>query len=376
MDGIKIFKKLNQSAPRTGGVFLLQCAPVMNEQQVLYRKYRPQTFADVIGQEHIISVLTTAIANNSFAHAYLFTGTRGTGKTSVARIVARELGANPEDIVEIDAASNRGIDDIRALREAVRVMPFSSPYKVYIIDEVHMLSKDAFNALLKTLEEPPAHVVFILATTELDKVPETILSRCQVFTFKKPNEKTLTALVQKIAKEEGYTLDTESAELVAFLGDGSFRDTFGILQKILSATENRIVDRAFVERITGAPSLSVVLELFEALIENNIDKAYKTLNRAAEANTEMGVLIKLLLELARLSLMYRHAPSMRDEITAAHSERYTELVVRGAVEGVKTVTSNTIVVLITALERLSYASVPILPLELAFVELLGSEASK
>lgn len=175
--------------------------------QVLYRKYRPNTWDEVVGQEHIVSVLSQSIESGNFSHAYLFTGGRGTGKTSIARIFAKALGTNPEDITEIDAASNRGIDDIRALREAVRVLPFSSPYKVYIIDEVHMLSRDAFNALLKTLEEPPAHCIFILATTELDKVPDTILSRCQVFSFRNPTERILVKEVERIAAAEHIEID-------------------------------------------------------------------------------------------------------------------------------------------------------------------------
>ncbi|MDB5238784.1 MAG: polymerase subunit gamma and tau, polymerase subunit gamma/tau protein, partial [Candidatus Parcubacteria bacterium] len=148
---------------------------------VLYRTYRPSKWSEVIGQDHVVDTLKDTLAAKKPAHAYLFSGSRGTGKTSVARILAKALETADDDIYEIDAASNRGIDDIRELREHVSVMPFSSPFKVYIIDEVHMLSKDAWNALLKTLEEPPKHVVFILATTELDKVPETIISRCQTF---------------------------------------------------------------------------------------------------------------------------------------------------------------------------------------------------
>src|ERR1035437_8095361 len=153
---------------------------------VLYRTYRPTKWSEIMGQDHIVGALKDALANNRIAHAYLFSGSRGTGKTTTARILARELRTADEDIYEIDAASNRGIDNIRELREHVSVLPFSSPFKVYIIDEVHMLSKDAWNALLKTLEEPPKHAIFILATTELDKVPETIISRCQTFTFRKP----------------------------------------------------------------------------------------------------------------------------------------------------------------------------------------------
>jgi DNA polymerase-3 subunit gamma/tau len=349
--------------------------PMANEtnNQVLYRKYRPSDWDQVLGQEHIVSVLTQSIANASFAHAYLFTGSRGTGKTSVARIFARALGTNPEDVIEIDAASNRGIDDIRALREAVRTFPFSSPYKVYIIDEVHMLSKDAFNALLKTLEEPPAHVIFILATTELDKVPETILSRCQTFSFRKPTEKILTLMVEDIAKREKVNIDNESASLIGFLGDGSFRDTYGLLQKVLSATPDRKITRELVEKVTGAPSLKVIHELYEALINKDIASAYEILNKSNQHHTDMMLLAELLLDTMRMSLMYRYAPKMREQIEGEHNESYIEIIKKGAVEGAQVISSASILSMITAVERIAYASVPVLPLELAFLEMTGAE---
>ena len=344
--------------------------------QVLYRKYRPTEWGEVVGQEHIVSVLEASIKNENFSHAYLFTGSRGTGKTSVARIFARALGTNDEDIMEIDAASNRSIDDIRELRAAVRVLPFSSRFKVYIIDEVHMLSKDAWGALLKTLEEPPAHVVFILATTELDKVPETILSRCQVFSFRKPSEKILAGMVADIATRESFALDAESASLVAMLGDGSFRDTFSILQKVFSAAKGRTITRALVESITGAPSLATIQQLYSALITRDIDQGYKTLAHAEAHHTDMMLLAELLLETMRRSLMYRYSPSLRESIENSYSEHYVEIIKQGAVEGGDIISSRSVVALITAVERIAYASVATLPLELALLEMMGTETSK
>lgn len=344
--------------------------------QVLYRKYRPQVWDEVVGQEHIVSVLSQSIENQSFAHAYLFTGSRGTGKTSVARIFARALGTNPEDIIEIDAASNRGIDDVRVLREAVRVLPFSSPYKVYIIDEVHMMTKDAFNALLKTLEEPPAHVVFVLATTELDKVPETIMSRCQVFSFRKPTEKILASVIEGVAKREKVAIDAEAAALIAFLGDGSFRDTYGILQKVLSASAKRAVTRELVESVTGAPSLQVIRDLYDALVQKDIARAYAVLAHAEEHHVDMMLLAQLLLDTMRYSLMYRYAPDMRERIESAHNEQYIEIIKRGAVEGAEVISSKSILSMITAVERIAYAAIPVLPLELAFLEMTEVETSE
>ena len=343
------------------------------EDQVLYRKYRPHEWEQVVGQEHIVSVLKNSIEQSNFSHAYLFTGSRGTGKTSVARIFARALGTHDEDIMEIDAASNRGIDDIRALRESVRVLPFSSQYKIYIIDEVHMLSKDAFNALLKTLEEPPRHVVFVLATTELDKVPETILSRCQVFTFRKPSEATLVGTIKSIAAKEGKTMDDDAAALVSYLGDGSFRDTYSILQKVFSATKDRHITRAITELVTGAPSLAVIRDLYAALITKDIDKLYTILAAAEREHTDIMLLAELLLSTMRLSLMYRYSPSLRTDIESNYSTQTVEVIREGAVNGKETISSSGILALLTATERIAYAAVPSLPLEIAFLEMTGSE---
>src|SRR3989344_4946079 len=231
----------------------------------LYRKYRPQNFDDVLGQEHVTKPLREALRAGRITHAYLFYGSRGTGKTSVARILAHEIGCAPEDIYEIDAASNRGIDEIRALREAVHTLPFRSPYKVYIIDEAHMLTKEAFNALLKTLEEPPPHVIFILATTEPSKIIDTIISRCQVFTFKKPNQQILKQSVARIAKEEGFELLPASADLIATLAEGSFRDAESILQKVISSSADKKISIEEVEMITGAPKARLLNDIINSI---------------------------------------------------------------------------------------------------------------
>lgn len=237
----------------------------------LYRKYRPQTFEDVVGQEQIVDLLRNAIKQQKISHAYLFCGGRGTGKTTVARIVAREIGCNDEDIIEIDAASNRGIDEIRELREAVRTAPFSSPYKVYIIDEAHMLTKEAANALLKTLEEPPSHVVFILATTDPDKLPSTIVSRCQKVVFKNPDIETLARRILYIVEQEGDPKISETAARnIALHGKGSYRDTLGILEQVLtSAGKIKEVADETVHRMLGIPSHDLLIQLLEAVCKKD-----------------------------------------------------------------------------------------------------------
>ena len=230
----------------------------------LYRKYRPETFDAVLGQDHVVHALQSALKSGNLSHAYLFAGSRGTGKTSIARIFARELGTSPSDIYEIDAASNNSVDQIRELVEGVSTLPFDSKYKVYILDEVHMLSKSAFNALLKTLEEPPAHVIFILATTELHKVLDTVKSRCQVFEFKKPSVETLVNLIQDVAKKEKIPMNEEVAQFIAKRGDGAFRDTLGILERVKDTPLDQ------VEKTFSVSSHEVVLDFVSSLVSKNV----------------------------------------------------------------------------------------------------------
>lgn len=219
---------------------------------VFARKYRPQIFKEVVGQDHIVSVLKNAVSKKRISHAYLFSGPRGTGKTTIARILARELGCMSEDIIEIDAASSRGIDEARALRDAVQFLPMRSPYKVYIIDEVHMLTKEAFNALLKTLEEPPKHVIFIMATTELNKVMDTIVSRTQQFRFRKISISDIVGELARIAKAEKFNIKDDALKLIAFLADGSLRDAENMLLQIHSLGKEIILEED-VRLILGAP---------------------------------------------------------------------------------------------------------------------------
>lgn len=338
---------------------------------VLYRKYRPQVFDEVIGQEHVVKVLEGAVRLGNISHAYLFSGSRGTGKTSMARILARAIGTSANDLTEMDAASNRGIDDVREIRESVNTLPFESKYKVYIIDEVHMLTKDAWNAFLKTLEEPPAHVVFILATTELEKVPETVVSRCQTFSFKKPNLSTLRDFALSVAEKEGAKLDPAGAELVALLGDGSFRDAHGILEKVLSSTKDKKITREDVEIVTGAPKAHLVKEILEALVEKNLEKGMKAVQAVAEANADMKLFAKLILERLRFLFLIRLKAQMEEYIGKQVSEDDLKYLKDLALRAPKDLTSETLLHFIEAYENSGRTSIPELALEIALAESIG-----
>lgn len=333
---------------------------------VLYRKYRPQKFADVVGQDHVVKVLEAESLSGNIAHAYLFAGTRGTGKTSVARIFAHTIGTSNNDIYEIDAASNTSVEDIRSLNESVFTLPFESKYKVYILDEVHMLSKSASNALLKTLEEPPQHVVFILATTETHKIPETVLSRCEVYTFKKPSQEVLKKHVISVAKKEGNIIEDSSAELIAILGDGSFRDTLGILQKVLAYSDNKKVTEDEVRIVTGAPAVEYVHDVVQGIANKDVALGLETVKKAIEQNIDMTVFVKLVLHTVRSVMLVKFGNEnlVKEEL----SEKEFDFVKKIA-KSESALSSSVLVELLTALEKTSGSYISSLPLELALVNL-------
>jgi DNA polymerase-3 subunit gamma/tau len=340
--------------------------------QSLYRTHRPQKWSEVSGQPQVTEALSEQIRAGKVAHAYLFAGSRGLGKTSVARIFAKELGTSDNDLYEIDAASNNSVDDIRSLTENVYTLPFESKYKVYILDEAHMLSKGAWNAFLKTLEEPPAHAIFILATTELSRVPETVQSRCQVFTFKKPGRAELAKVVSAIAKKEGYQIEPAAADLIALLADGSYRDALSVLERVAGSAQQKMITRNGAELATGSPKRELVHKLAAGLSAGDANAALSAIRSAAEQGVDMTLYLSLVLDYLRAVLLVRHAPDLRaafrEELGA---DEYGE-VEKLAGDRESKLTHEVLKAFLDAATRIRFASVPALPLELAVLELFGN----
>ena len=291
----------------------------------LYRKFRPLNFSEMVGQEHITRTLKNQIIANRVGHAYLFNGGRGTGKTSAAKILARAINClNPKDgepcneceickgaisgsltdIVEMDAASNNSVEDIRSIREEVNFLPTKAKYRVYIIDEVHMLSTGAFNALLKTLEEPPEHVKFILATTEPQKLPATILSRCQRFDFKKISNEDIIKRLEIVCKESNIEITKEALNVIAILSEGAMRDALSILERCIQDGENKI-DEDKIKDLVGIPKMILVHEIVEAIINYDVDKALITVNQVLDDGKDISNLLWEMIKYIKDILLYK-----------------------------------------------------------------------
>lgn len=275
--------------------------------QVLYRKYRPKTFSEMVGQDHVKRVLLNAIREDKVSHAYIFSGPRGTGKTSCARILAKSLNClNPEngepcnecencleidsgnfmDVIEMDAASNRGIDEIRKIRDRVSYLPAKGKFKVYIVDEFHMLTREAFNALLKTLEEPPPHVLFILATTNIEKVPDTILSRCQILDFKLIPENLIFNHLKNISEKENIDIDEKALKLIAERASGSLRDSLAILEQIQRYSSGKIT-QAHVREVLGVVPRELILDFIDAIFERDYNELFQISERLTKENRSL-----------------------------------------------------------------------------------------
>jgi len=340
----------------------------MSEHGALYRKYRPETFEEVRDQDHIVKVLQGAIKKTEIPHAILFSGTRGTGKTTLARIFAKAIGTNPIDMYEIDAASNRGIDDIRELKEAVHTVPYESKYKVYIVDEVHMLTKEAFNALLKTLEEPPAHVVFILATTEEEKLLDTILSRCQVFRFRSPSRAVLAKTVTDVAEKEGFKLSPDAADLIAVAADGSFRDALGVTQKVILASGDEIGSADEVAVIIGAPKQAIMTDILLSLHEKDTALGLKAIAQAVAEHADIKLLVRMILEHVRAVMLLRNQPENSEAILAPFGPDMKTQLTTLSKNPTTPLNSHLLLRLIAVAEQVNYSPLSYLPLEIALVQ--------
>ena len=278
--------------------------------QALYRKYRPQSFKDIVGQNHIVSVLNNAIEKNQISHAYLFYGPRGTGKTSVAKIFANEVNKNEVyqkenvDIIEIDAASNNGVDEVRDIKEAIKFLPSEGRYKVYIIDEVHMLTTAAFNALLKTLEEPPAHVIFILATTEIHKIPATILSRCQRFEFKNLSVEQLEDRLKYISENESLDIEEDAIKKIATLAKGGLRDAISILDQVSNYSEKITLEN--ILEVTSSISEDSILEFYKYLLQGDVTKSLLMYNDFVAQAKDTKLLLNDLINITRDIVVYKN----------------------------------------------------------------------
>ena len=356
--------------------------------QALYRKYRPKTLDDIFGQDVIVKIIKNSIINNQINHAYLFAGPRGTGKTSIAKIFAKIINCehpvdckpcgkcisctqeNNSDIIEIDAASNNGVDEIRELRNKVNLLPAYGKYKVYIIDEVHMLTQGAFNALLKTLEEPPAHVIFILATTDPHKVIETILSRCQRLDFKKITDDAIVENLTKIAQNENIDIDKEALYEIAKLADGGMRDSVGMLDQARAYTEGKITVKD-IHDINGTLTEKDLAELLENILDNQLDEILEKIDNYNDKGKNFVKLIDEFINFVRNTILYKEAPNYFQE-RIKNVEKYEKIASK--------ITVNTLFSIIETLNKYSFEmknnNNSKLLFELAFIKIISEKNKK
>lgn len=354
----------------------------------LYRKYRPKNFSEIVGQKHIVQTLSNAIKNDHIGQAYLFTGPRGTGKTSIARILAKTINCVDQknaiacdkcqscksigegrnlDIIEIDAASNTGVDNIRELRETVALPPTSLKYKVYIIDEVHMLSTGAFNALLKTLEEPPAHVVFILATTEIHKVLDTILSRCQRFNFTRLPMSNIVERLLIIANKEKVKISPEALEMIALSAEGGMRDAESLLGQVI-ALEDKDITVKEVEEIIGATDRKSSAEIAEAILNDDSSLAIEKINSLLEDGYDLVVFNKSLVNYLRQLMLLKINPELKSHFSYEMTEEQSKKMLQQAEKAELSKIILAITLLLEAQNKIGAAVLPQLPLEIAVIK--------
>jgi DNA polymerase-3 subunit gamma/tau len=360
---------------------------------VLYRKYRPQSFADFVGQEHIVKTITNALAMGRVAHAYLFCGPRGVGKTTIARILAKAANCENRkkddyepcnkclacqeinqgkslDIIEIDAASHTGVDDIRELRDGIRFSPTRLRYKVFIIDEAHQLSKAAFNALLKTLEEPPEYAIFILATTEIHKVPETIISRCQKFDFHRLSMEKIIERLTEIAKSEGVKIEKPALEMVAMNAEGGMRDAESLLGQIM-ALQDKNITLGEVKEILGTPDVAAAIEMINFLISKDARGAVIFINKLQDDGYDLAQFAKTLINYLRKMMILKIDSDLAKLVAPEMTEEYKKIILEQGQKISFEDLNKLMRLLINAEYEIKNAALPQLPLELVVVEMIN-----
>ncbi|MFB6212362.1 MAG: DNA polymerase III subunit gamma/tau [Candidatus Magasanikbacteria bacterium] len=359
-----------------------------------YRKYRPNKFEELLGQEVIKKVLKESARRNDFNHAYLFSGPRGTGKTTTARLIAKTVNCKKRkqdkefrqkgepcrdckacqkiekgksmDIIEIDAASNRGIDEIRNLKEDIKTPPSTSDFKVFIIDEAHMLTKSAFNALLKTLEEPPGYVILILATTEPEKIPSTISSRTQKFNFKKVPVREIKSKLKEISEAENIEITQSALELIASSADGSFRDAESLLDQLNSMEEGKIIASS-VENLIGRVNFNKLSELVDKILENNLKDALRLLNEIKKEGQDLSKLAKDLIKYLRKVAVMKSNENMKEVFQEELTDHQVESIFEHS-NKFQRKHLDLLKDLIEAYSQMRYSQFPIIPLEVAIIE--------
>jgi len=363
---------------------------------VLYRKYRPQSFGEIVGQEHIVQTLTNSIKGNNISHAYLFSGPRGSGKTTIARIFAKAIncekpngfepcnkcsscleiiGSKSMDLVEIDAASHTGVDDVRQLIEGIKFAPVKSKYKIFIVDECHQLSKSAANALLKTLEEPPSHAIFLLATTEPHKMISTIISRCQRFDFKRLQVPEIIKKLEFISKKENVKFDESALSLIALNSRGSFRDAESILDQCMSfAGENSLIKTSDIKDLLGIVEVGQIAEFVEHLISKNTKDAILSINTMLDNGVDLQEFTKTLVFYLRQSLLLKINPVFLNlQNSGLSSQELDKMKMQTNNLSQKDI-QNMLEAFIEAENKIKYSAVTQLPLELAIVDLTIKES--
>lgn len=363
---------------------------------VIYRKYRPQIFSEVIGQDHVVRTLVSAIKNNKVAHAYLFAGPRGTGKTTVARILAKAVNCLDDssyepcnkcdscteimnnralDLIEIDAASNRGIEEVRELKERIRFVPTRGKYKVFVIDEAHQLTKEAFNALLKTLEEPPAHAIFVLATTEPHKMLPTILSRVQRFDFKKLSLPDIIKKLELIAKKEGVKISEKALRIIALNSEGHMRDAESMLGQMIAFSGDKEITVEDIENILGIVDINLAIKFIDLLAKMNSNEALVFVDKFVNQGYDLVQFTESLINYSRKLLLLRVGKDLSKLIKEELSAEQLNTALKQAEEFSLQEVSRMIEIFTEALYQMKHSKFPQISLELAVVEICGRNNS-